>query len=227
MYNENELNKDVIDKNIECHINEIKNEFKNGFEFIKKYPKTVTFFGSSRLTPDSSYYHEAYKLSKAITEQLGYGIITGGGPGIMEAANKGAFDAMGKSIGLNINIRTEQHTNDYTRDSIEFNYFFVRKAILNFAAEAYVFFPGGYGTFDELFGVLTLIQTNKIPKIPVILFGNEFWNPLVDVFKDSLLNKHHTIKEEDLDLFIVTNSIDTVIEKIKGAPVSTWWKMID
>ncbi len=227
MFKENELSADKINQKIDEHVKDISKEFKMGFEFIKKYPKSVTFFGSSRLTPDSSHYHEAYRLSKRIATELGYSIITGGGPGIMEAANKGAFDAGNKSVGLNINIPHEQHTNDYMNDSIEFNYFFARKSVLNFAAEAYVFFPGGYGTLDELFGVLTLIQTRKIPRIPVILFGSDFWSPIVKVLNDDLLNKHHTIEGEDIELFKMTNSEDLVIKIIKEAPISEWWKMID
>ncbi len=227
MYKENELSAKKINENIEGHIEEIKKEFRNGFEFIKKYPKSVTIYGSSRLTTDSSHYHNAERLAGRIVKELGYGIVTGGGPGIMEAVNKGAKESGGNSIGLNITIPNEQHTNAYMTDSIRFDYLFVRKAILNFAAETYIFFPGGFGTFDELFGILTLIQTKKVPSVPVILFGKDFWNPFADFIKENLLNIHHTIKDVDMNLFIITDSTDIVIKIVKEAPVSEWWKMVD
>lgn len=228
MFNEKDLTTGKVDKNIDQHIKDIAEEFKNGFEFIKKYPKSVTIFGSSRLTEASSHYHEARRLAERIVTEIGYTIITGGGPGIMEAANRGAKEAGGKSVGLNITIPHEQHTNGYTEDNIEFNYFFSRKTMLNFAAEAYIFFPGGYGTFDELFGLLTLIQTKKVPQVPIILFGKDFWGPIVEeLFKKQMLNMHHTIEDSDMELFVITNSTDNVIKVIKEAPVSAWWKMVD
>lgn len=227
MLNENELTIEKINSNIDEHIADISKEFRNGFEFLKKFPKSVTFFGSSRLTQASSHYEDARKLASKVVNELGYSIVTGGGPGIMEAANLGAKEANGNSIGLNIVIPHEQHTNPYTNNNITFDYFFTRKTMLNFAAEAYVFFPGGYGTLDELFGVLTLIQTNKIPSVPIILFGKDFWNPLKDFLKKNMLDQHHTIDSEDLNLFVITDSVDTTIKIIKSAPVSTWWKIID
>ena len=227
MLNEKELTVEKINKNIDGHINDISKEFKDGFEFLKKYPKSVTFFGSSRLTPASSHYNDAKRLAGKIVNELKYTIITGGGPGIMEAANFGANEAGGESIGLNIVIPSEQHTNQYTNGGIKFDYFFTRKTMLNFAAEAYIVFPGGFGTFDELFGILTLIQTKKIPSVPIILFGKDFWNPLKDFLIKTMIEQHHTIDEKDLNLFVITDSVETAVKIIREAPVSTWWKIID
>jgi uncharacterized protein (TIGR00730 family) len=227
MIQEKELTVEEITANIDTHINDISKEFRLGFEFLRKYNKSVTVFGSSRLTPASSHYDDAKRLSYRIVSELKYSIITGGGPGIMEAANWGAKEANGDSLGLTINIPREQHTNKYSSNTITFDYFFTRKTMLNFAAEAYVFFPGGYGTLDELFGILTLIQTNKIPKVPIILFGKDYWNPFKEFLTATVLNQHHAIDAIDLDLFVITDSSDEVMEIIKNAPVSSWWKLLD
>ncbi len=216
-----------INENIDQHINDIANEFCNGFEILKKYPKSVTFFGSSRLTEASSHYTDAQVLAKKIVERLGYAVITGGGPGIMEAANKGAFEAKGHSVGLNIKLPMEQHINPHTTDSLQFDYFFVRKAMLAFSSEAYIFFPGGFGTFDELFGILTLLQTKKIPSVPVILIGKDFWNPLREFILKTMLTVHHAIEPKDMNLFVITDSLDTAVDMIEKAPVSNWWEMMD
>lgn len=216
-----------INENIDLHVSGIAKEFKDGFEFLKKYPKTVTIFGSSRLTEASSHYRDVRTLAERIVKETGYGIITGGGPGIMQSANEGAHKAGGKSLGLNIVLPQEQRINPYVTDAIQFNYFFARKALMNFSSECYVFFPGGFGTFDELFGVLTLLQTNKIPKVPIILFGKDFWNPVADLIKKQMLDVHHTIEPEDMNLFKITDSMDAVIKIIKESPVSGWWKMMD
>lgn len=227
MYNKDELTVEIINKNIAEHVEDISKEFKNGFEFLRKYPKSVSIFGSSRLTEASSHYSEAKKLAERIVKDLDYTVITGGGPGIMEAANMGAKEALGKSVGLNINIKQEQQKNSYTSDNMMFDYFFTRKTMLNFAAEAYVFFPGGYGTFDELFSILTLIQTDKIPRVPIILFGKDFWIPFKKMIEEHMLNIHHMIERQDLELFTITDSTDTIIKIIKEAPISEWWKMAD
>ncbi len=223
----NEINKDEIIKEIDIHVSEISNEFKKGFEFIRNFPKSVTIFGSSRLTSASSHYGDAEKLAGRIVKETEYTVITGGGPGIMEAANKGAKIANGKSIGLNIILPKEQHINPHVTDSINFNYFLVRKSIMAFSAECYIFFPGGFGTFDELFGILTLMQTKKIERVPIILFGKDFWNPVKDLIRNQMLNSHHTIEERDMELFKITDSMDSVIKVIKEAPVSEWWKYFD
>jgi uncharacterized protein (TIGR00730 family) len=222
-----QITAEEIKKEIDEHITEISREFKQGFEFLEKYPKSVTIFGSARFTEDSGHYIAAYKLAKRIVEETGYAVVTGGGPGIMESANKGAFDAKGQSIGLNIVLPHEQKINPNVTDSMHFNYFFVRKPIMNFSVEVYIFFPGGFGTFDELFGVLTLIQTGKIPKVPVILVGKDYWIPVKELLRNQMLTHHHTINKEDLDLMTITDSIDTIVKIIKKAPVSEWWSDID
>ncbi len=227
MLNEKEATIEKIDESIKAHMEQINKEFKDAFEFIKKYPKSVTIFGSSRLSSSSSHYNDAKKLSARIVTELKYTVITGGGPGIMEAANWGAKEAGGESIGLNITIPNEQHINSYTSHNITFNYFFARKTILEFSAEAYVFFPGGFGTFDELFGVLTLIQTKKTPTVPIILFGKDFWNPFKEFLTKNMVDQHHTIDPSDLDIFTITNSIDETLSIIKKAPISPWWNIFD
>lgn len=227
MLNEKELTVEKINAHIDAHINDISKEFRGGFEFIKQYPKSVTIFGSARLTEASSHYKDAQKLAGRIVDVLGYTVITGGGPGIMEAANLGARDAGGNSVGLNIVIPHEQHTNPYTNNNYTFEYFFARKTMLNFAAEAYVFFPGGFGTFDELFGILTLVQTKKIPPVPIVLFGKDFWNPLKEYIQKCMLEQHHAISDEDMNLFVITDSVENTIRIIQDAPVSAWWKMLD
>ncbi len=218
------LSKHKINKDIHDHMNEITKEFREGFEELKKYPKSVTICGSSRATPMNPHYRIAQELAFRIVKELGYSVVTGGGPGIMAAANLGAQESHGNSVGFTINLPHEQHNNPYITNRTHLNYFFVRKALLTFSAEAYIFLPGGYGTMDELFSILTLIQTDKIPKIPIILIGKDFWNPLKDFLKTQLLDKHHTIDHSDLDLFIITDSMDKVIEIIKNAPVSNWWE---
>ncbi len=224
---QNEITKKEILREINSHISEISKEFKNGFELLKKYPRSVTIFGSSRMSPNDPYYKNAQDISERIVKELNYSIITGGGPGIMEASNKGARDANGNSIGINISLPHEQKINKYVTESIPLNYFFVRKPLLNFSAEAYIFFPGGFGTFDELFSVLTLLQTQKIPQVPVILFGEDFWNPFVNLIKSQMLERYKTIDPENMNLFKITDSEDEIIEIIKSAPVSNWWKNID
>jgi uncharacterized protein (TIGR00730 family) len=216
-----------INKNIDGHVTEIAREFKQGFEFLKKYQKSVTVFGSARFTDKSSHYTEAKDLAEKISKETGYTILTGGGGGIMEAANKGAFGAKGSSIGLNIILPHEQKLNPNVTDSIHFNYFFARKALMTFSSECYVFFPGGFGTFDELFGILTLIQTGKIPRVPIILFGKDFWIPLKNFIEAHMLNHHRTINKEDMNLFVITDSYDQAIKIIKNASVSDWWTIMD
>ncbi len=169
-----QLSPDEINKNIYDHIREIGKEFKAGFEILKKYQRSVVVFGSARSKPDSFHFQQAEKLAAKIVRELGYTIVTGGGPGIMEAASKGASEAGGTTLGLTINFPRGQVTNKYVQESYKFNYFFIRKAMLTFSAEAFVFFPGGYGTSDELFNILNLTQTEKIPRVPIILVGKDF-----------------------------------------------------
>jgi len=224
-----ELKEDLHRGGVENHLEHINREFRQGFDFIKNYPKSVTIFGSSLTLPENPLYGVAEKLAARIVSETKYAIITGGGPGIMEAANKGAIEGQktGYSAGLSISLPHEHSTNLYASESMKFSYFFTRKTMLTFAAEAYIFFPGGYGTFDELFSILTLIQTGKIPHVPVIMVCSEYWNEVDHLLQKVLLGTYHTIDSKDAALYEITDSLDLVIERIKKAPVSEWWRNIN
>ncbi len=196
----------------------ITKEFTDGFNFIKNYPKSVTFFGGSRIKENDSYYALAYSLGGRIVKDLGYSVFSGGGPGIMEAANRGAFEAGGQSLGLTIKLPHEQTTNQYLTDNVDLYYFFIRKVCLSFSAEAYIFFPGGFGTLDEFFEILTLVQTHKIEKIPLILVGKDFWSGVDSLIKNEMLTRG-TIEENDIDLYKITDDVDEIIEIIRKVPV--------
>lgn len=191
-------------------------EFVDGYEKLAKIGPCVSIFGSARLKPQSKYYKMAVEIAEKITK-LGFGIITGGGPGIMEAGNKGAFNVEGKSIGLNIDLPFEQHFNPYINKlySMNFDYFFVRKVMFVKYSQGFVVMPGGFGTLDELTEALTLIQTNKIGKFPIVLVGSEFWSGLLDWFKATLL-KEKMINEADLDLYRVVDTADEAVAHIKA-----------
>jgi uncharacterized protein (TIGR00730 family) len=191
----------------------IMSEFVNGFELLRGHDLAVTFWGSARTSPDDAYYKFAEELAARLA-QKGFSVISGGGPGIMEASNVGAFKVGGKSVGLNIELPFEQKPNPYTTESLNFNFFFSRKVMLTFASEAYVYFPGGFGTLDELFEIITLIQTKKIKPLPVVLIGSEFWNPLIQWFENDLLKKYNTISKEDLELYVVCDSVDEAYKYI-------------
>lgn len=189
-------------------------EFVNGFELLRKYNKrSATFFGSARCDLDDTYYKQATALARRLSEN-GYTIITGGASGIMEAANKGAHEAGGASVGLNIKLPKEQGTNKYISDSMEFHYFFSRKVMLSFASEVYVYFPGGFGTMDEFFEIVTLIQTKKVKPVPIVLVGRDFWEPLLKWFETSLLKKYKTINSSNLQIFHLTDSVDEAYDLI-------------
>lgn len=199
-------------------VSRISAEFLKGFEFINHYPKSVTFFGSTRLNKDNTYHEKALLLAEKISK-LGYAVVTGGGPGIMEAANHGAHNIGGPSLGFNIQLPFEQVLNPYVNKSVSFYYFFSRKVALSFSAEAYVYFPGGYGTLDEFFEILTLVQTNKIPKVPIILVGSEFWKPLDEFIKNHLLEKYKTIDKKDSSLYKIIDDDEEILKIIKKAPM--------
>lgn len=185
----------------------IMSEFVNGFNLLRKLGPAITFWGSARLKPGDKYYDEAEKLASRLAE-TGLAVVTGGGGGIMEASNVGAFKVGGASVGLNIRLPEEQRLNPYTTESQTFDHFFARKVMLAYASEAYVYFPGGFGTLDELFEIVTLIQTKKITRVPVALYGKAFWTPLLDWMKNDLVKKHKTISPEDMELFTVVDSVD-------------------
>ncbi|MCF7815681.1 MAG: TIGR00730 family Rossman fold protein [Candidatus Pacebacteria bacterium] len=191
----------------------IMSEFVDGFEILRKYGTAATFFGSARFSPRDPYYKTAELLASKLAKK-GFAIITGGGPGIMEAANVGSFKVGGKSVGLNIQLPMEQKLNPYVTESESFHYFFSRKVMLSFASEVYIYFPGGFGTLDEFLEIITLIQTRKISRIPIVLYGKEYWSPLIEFFKKSLLQKYSAIDKEDLDLFHLVDSVDEAYEYI-------------
>lgn len=200
----------------------INKELKRGFDLLSKHPKSVTFFGSARLAPETDPYKKAKSLSEKIANE-GYSVITGGGFGIMAAASEGAHQSStGTSVGINIQLPFEQTINPFLDESMEFHHFFSRKLILSYSAETYIFFPGGFGTLDELFEILTLKQTGKMPNVPIILFGKEFWSPLEDFFKKVLLKDgQKVISDEDINIYTITDSEEEVLEIIKNAPVRT------
>lgn len=185
-------------------------EFVDGFEALGKLGKSITIFGSARTKPDDSVYKKTLLISKKLAEK-GYAIITGGGPGIMEAANRGAAEANGTSVGINIELPFEQAPNPYANISLHFRYFFVRKVMFIKYAMAYIIFPGGFGTLDELFEALTLIQTKKIKRFPVVLMDSEYWQGLLKWFKKELLARGN-ISPEDLSIFHVCDEVDDAIE---------------
>ena len=182
-------------------------ELVEGFEILRKYRLAATFFGSSRCAIGDDIYTQAKTLASHLVHS-GFAIITGGAGGVMEAANQGAFEAGGQSVGLNINLPKEQHINEYLTEAKTFNYFFTRKVMLAFASEVYIFFPGGFGTLDELFEMLTLVQTKKIKKIPIILVGKDYWQPLISLLDKQLCSTYHTIDEEDLELVTLVDSVE-------------------
>ncbi|AUP77497.1 LOG family protein [Flavivirga eckloniae] len=190
----------------------IMGEFVNGFEKMSKIGPCVSIFGSARTKPEDRYYKLAEQVARKIVE-AGYGVITGGGPGIMEAGNKGAHLGGGTSVGLNIDLPFEQHDNPYIDHdkSLDFDYFFVRKVMFVKYSQGFVVMPGGFGTLDELFEAMTLIQTHKIGKFPIILVGTDFWEGLMDWVKKTLLNSFSNISAKDLDLIHLVDTEDEVI----------------
>lgn len=190
----------------------VMGEFVHGFEKMAKIGPCVSIFGSARTQPDNPYYKIAEEIAAKVV-QHGYGVITGGGPGIMEAANKGANSQGGKSVGLNIDLPFEQSNNIYIdRDkSLDFDYFFVRKVMFVKYAQGFIVLPGGFGTMDELFEALTLIQTQKIGRFPIVLVGREFWEGIVDWLKATMLESEKNISPGDLNLF---NIVDTAEEAV-------------
>ena len=193
----------------------IMGEFVSGFEQMGMIKPCVSIFGSARTKPTDRYYKETVEIAEKLVKQ-GFGVITGGGPGLMEAANKGAQQGDGTSVGLVIELPFEQDINLYIdKDKlINFDYFFVRKVMFIKYAQAFVVMPGGFGTLDELFEALTLIQTEKIKKFPIVLFGSDFWSGLIDWIKNTLLEEYHNISPEDLDLIKVVDDVDEAVKYV-------------
>lgn len=190
-------------------------EFVDGFERLNKIGPCISIFGSARTRVGDKYYELARIIANNLVES-GFGVISGGGPGIMEAANKGAFEKQGISVGLNIELPFEQHNNNYidSDKNLDFRYFFVRKVMFVKYAQGFVVLPGGFGTMDELFEVLTLIQTKKIDKVPVVLVGSEFWSGMRNWIVEVMLGKEKNIKTEDLELIPIFDEPDDVIKYI-------------
>jgi len=207
-----EKNWNAIKTSDSWQIFKIMSEFVQGFETMSKIGPCVSVFGSARTKPDNKYYKQAEEIGYLLT-QSGYGVISGGGPGIMEAANKGAARGEGKSVGLNIELPFEQSSNPYIDNDklINFDYFFVRKVMFVKYAQGFIVLPGGVGTLDELFEAITLIQTQKIGKFPIVLVGKAYWEGLLVWIKEVMLAKEQNISIDDLDLF---NVVDTPAEAV-------------
>ncbi len=192
-------------------------ELLAGYKAITQYPKTVTIFGSARTKEGTQWYEFAREISAKISKR-GFAVLTGGGPGIMEAANRGATEAVGYSLGFNINLPFEQSINPYVTHGLDFDFFSARKTAMFFSGEAFLYFPGGFGTLDELFQLLTLIQTKKAPDTPVILVGESYWRPLDNFIKSTLLDEFKTISPEDLNLYIITDDVEEILDIVQNAP---------
>lgn len=194
-------------------IYKIMAEFIAGFDIIRRYGLAVSFFGTARATFEDDVYQHTTELAARLAKR-GFAVITGGSAGVMQAANKGAFEAGGASVGLNIDLPDLQNYNPYLNEKYSFHHFFVRKVMLTYASEVYVFMPGGFGTLDEFFEIITLVQTKKIRPVPVILFGKAYWTPLVAFIEQTLYRDHHAIDEADLELYTVVDSVDEAYDYI-------------
>jgi uncharacterized protein (TIGR00730 family) len=204
---------DVITVQDTWRLFKILAEFVNGFEALSDIFPCVSIFGSARAVPGDETYEKTVAIARKLAES-GFHIITGGGPGIMEAGNKGAREGGAKSIGVNIKLPLEQEPNSYATLKLEFEYFFVRKVMFVKYAQAYIGMPGGFGTLDEIFEALTLIQTRRIKPFPVVLVGSDYWNPLLDWMKKTLLSRE-LVSPEDLALISVLDDPDEVVKKIR------------
>jgi len=192
---------------------QIMSEFADGFEALQKYGLAATIFGSARCSMGDDIYQSAEELAGKLATR-GFTIISGGSHGIMEAANKGAYEAGGQSVGMNIALPNEQTSNPYLTDFVEFDHFFSRKVMLTYASEVYIYYPGGFGTMDEFFEILTLVQTKKINPLPIVLIGKEYWQPILDLIENQFADKFKTISKEDMDLYKLFDSIDEAYEYI-------------
>ncbi|KKP91398.1 MAG: hypothetical protein US04_C0001G0434 [Candidatus Nomurabacteria bacterium GW2011_GWD2_36_14] len=197
----------------------IQEEFREGIDTVKVLGPSVTFYGSARLKPDHPEYQKVYNLAYRIAKELGDVIITGGGGGIMEAANKGAYDAKVESIGMTIRLPREQATNPYVTKELPFHFFFARQVSMQYTTEAVVYCAGGTGTMYEFFEMLTHLQTGKVGPIPMILYGTEFWTPIKKILEEQFVEKYKTISASDLERFIITDDEDQILEIIKYSKV--------
>jgi uncharacterized protein (TIGR00730 family) len=192
----------------------IQSEFVQGFDFISRFKNTVSIFGSARCSEKDKLYQKAYRLAYKLANQ-GYTIVTGGGPGVMEAANHGAYDAGGQSVGINIQLPHEQRVNKYVTDAESFHYFFTRKVMLSFASQAYVFLPGGFGTLDEFFEMITLVQTKKSRRLPIVLVHKKYWTPLLSWVESTVYKKFQAISPSDRKIYQLVDGASEASKLIK------------
>lgn len=208
--------KEDFRKTFPWRIFKIMSEFIEGFEFVADFKKSVSIFGATTSLPDDRYYKEAEKLGRLLAKS-GYAVITGGGPGIMEAANKGAYECGGEAVGINIQLPEGQRSNKFVNKAIGFYYFFTRKVMLSISSSIYVFFPGGYGTLDEFFEMSVLVQTKKISsKTKIIVVGKDYWMPLCNWIKEDIYEKRKAVKKTDLDIFKIVDSAEDAMKIIKN-----------
>ncbi|MDQ5971533.1 MAG: hypothetical protein QG566_479 [Patescibacteria group bacterium] len=207
------------DDGTEAEVCMVQEELRQGISIVQSYKTSATFYGSARFPEDHPEYKRAQRIAYRVAKELGYAVLSGGGPGIMEAASRGAAEAGGKAVGMTIKLNHEQVTNKYINEEIPFYFFFTRKVTMHYTTDAGLFFAGGFGTLDELFETLTLKQTNKIDPIPVILVGSEFWNPLQKVIDEMLIEKYSTVSKEDLNLYTITDDEDEIIKIIQDSKV--------
>ncbi|HRJ06290.1 MAG TPA: TIGR00730 family Rossman fold protein [Candidatus Saccharibacteria bacterium] len=207
--------RDIVLQAAMIRLGSVDEELEAGYNVIRKYHKTVTVFGSARVSEGSRYYEAARLVGEKLAEH-NYAVITGGGHGIMEAANRGAFESKGDSIGFNIALPHEQTLNKYTTASLSFSHFSPRKIAMTLYADAYVYFPGGFGTMDEMMEILTLIQTGKTSKAPIILYGSDFWHPLDQMIRQTLLEEERLISPGDELLYTITDDVNEVIKLVRA-----------
>lgn len=217
---ENEKNRLLIRQRFidaaEGRLVSVVEEFEKAFDILSKYPQTVTVFGSARLPQQHPVCRQAFAVSWALAKH-GYAVVTGGGGGVMKAANHGALKAGGVSIGFNIHLPMEQKLNEYVKESYRFEHFFGRKVAMTLDASGYIFCGGGFGTFDEMFEIMTLAQTGMIPNVPIILLGVDFWKPLDEFIKSTLVEQYETVQPVDRQLYTITDDIGLVVDKIMAS----------
>ena len=206
---------------ISWRIFRVMSELVDGYEFLSGLTKEITVFGSARTKPGTRYYTEAEKLGKLLAKG-GYTTITGGGPGIMEATNKGAYEAGGESLGLNIQLPNEQRVNPFVRKGLGFHFFFTRKVMLTSPSQAYVVFPGGFGTLDEFFEVITLMETGKMPAVPIILMGKRYWGLLDKFMRQEVMGNHEAVEAQDLKLYTIVDSAEEAMRIIRKTKPSDY-----
>lgn len=206
--------RDIMMQAAMIRLGDIDHEVQQGYNILRKYQKTATIFGSARLPEDSKYYQAARDVARCLAKKH-YAIVTGGGHGIMGAANQGARDGDGDSIGFNIELPHEQNLNEYTTEDLAFSHFAPRKIVMTLFANAYIYFPGGFGTLDELSEIITLIQTGKTTKAPVILYGSDFWNGF-DAFVRQTMLSHKVISPGDEHLYTITDDVEEIVRLVEA-----------